>query len=192
VSGPWSRRLEVSAIVLAVAVGFALLPIAEAFAAAGLALAAGVVAAVDRHRFLIPDAASAAIALGGLAVAIGLGDRPMLDAALDAVARGLAAGLFLWTIRAVYRWLRGHDGLGLGDVGLAAAAAPWLDWWMLLPAFEAAVAAALIAVAIDALVTRRRPEAADALPFGLFLAPACWLGFLVERSPVLAALFDRS
>jgi hypothetical protein len=62
---------------------------------------------------------------------------------------------------------------------------------MLLPAFETAVVAALIAVAIDALAGRRRPEATDALPFGLFLAPACWLGFVVERSPVLAALVDR-
>lgn len=170
----------------AVGVGLWALPPHEAGFAAVLAILAAIVAAVDRRVFLIPDTANLALAVGGLALAwseAGPGEMP--TPLLDAIARGLLAGLLFWSLRAVHRVWRGFEGLGLGDVKLAAAGAPWLAWTSLVPVLELAVAAALIAVLAETLLARSRPRFDDALPFGVFLAPALWFGFLAERTGIL-------
>jgi leader peptidase (prepilin peptidase)/N-methyltransferase len=167
----------------AIATGVWLLPPVEAAFAALLAVTVAIVAAVDRRVYLIPDAAVLVLAAGGLALA-GVEAAPgeRLVAFADAVARGLLAGLFFWGLRAAHRAWRGVEGLGLGDVLLAAAGAPWLAWTSLAPVLELAVVGALVAVAIDAVRRRTGPRLDDTIPFGVFLAPALWLGFLAERT----------
>ena len=88
----------------------------------------------------------------------------------------------LWSRRAkvgaLARGLRGVEGLGLGDVKLAAVAGVWLDWADLPAAVELAAVAALATV----LYRRWRGEDLGMqarLPFGAFLAPAIWLCWLV-------------
>jgi leader peptidase (prepilin peptidase)/N-methyltransferase len=76
--------------------------------------------------------------------------------------------------RAGYRALRGFEGMGFGDVKLAAVAGVWLDWSFLPVVVEIA---ALSALAI-ALYARFRGEGFDPkarLPFGAFFAPAIWI-----------------
>jgi leader peptidase (prepilin peptidase)/N-methyltransferase len=76
--------------------------------------------------------------------------------------------------------VRGREGLGMGDVKLAGVAGAWLDWFAILIAVELAVLAAL-GVHLVRLAIRRRPlRAAGALPFGLYLAPAIWVAWLVQ------------
>jgi len=174
----------------AILAGLWVLPQPQASFAAVLALIVSVVAGVDRRVFLIPDTAVIALAAGGLALVAHEappGDWQM--PIVEAVARGLLAGLLFWSLRALHRLWRGVEGLGLGDVKLAAAGAPWLAWGSLVPVLELAVLAALVAVLIEARLARTGPRLDDSVPFGVFLAPALWLGFLAERTGVLDRLF---
>ena len=79
-----------------------------------------------------------------------------------------------------YRALRGRDGLGLGDVKLAAVAGAWLDLPALFAAIEVAALAAIGAYILNAAIKRRPLRTTAFLPFGTFLAPAIWLGWLAE------------
>jgi len=68
----------------------------------------------------------------------------------------------------------------MGDVKLAGVAGAWLDWFAILVAVELAVLAAL-GLHLARLAVRKRPlRAAGALPFGLYLAPAIWVAWLVQ------------
>jgi leader peptidase (prepilin peptidase) / N-methyltransferase len=88
---------------------------------------------------------------------------------------------FFFAFRAGYRALRGVEGMGLGDVKLAAAAGMWLDWASLPIAVEIAALSALAA----ALCARLRGDGFDPrarLPFGAFFAPAIWVCWLLIAS----------
>ena len=177
---------DVGLAVAAVAVGAWALPLPQAAFAGVLAGLVAIVAAVDRRLYIIPDTASLGLAVTGLALV--LWEAPPGDwttPLAEAVARALLAGLVFWSLRALHRAARGVEGLGLGDVKLAAAGAPWLAWTSLVPVLELAVVAALIAVVIDARARRTGPRLDDMVPFGVFLAPALWLGFLAERTGAL-------
>ena len=85
---------------------------------------------------------------------------------------------FFFAFRAGYRALRGIDGLGLGDVKLAAVAGVWLDW-ISLPLVVNIAALSAIAVL---LLGRFRGNGLDSrarLPFGTFFAPAIWICWLL-------------
>jgi len=99
----------------------------------------------------------------------------------DAVFHSVAAGGALLVLRAFYRWRAGVDGLGLGDVKLAAAGAPWLSWPLLPVMLAVAAIAALAVVALRALAVRQAINRTAPLPFGAFLAPSIWLVFVLDR-----------
>lgn len=182
---------ETVAAVLAALAGLLCLPVPQAVAGAVLAGLAAWVAAVDRRRWLIPDGAVVAMATLGIGLAVtAAAPAERLDAALDALTRAAAAGLFFWLLRALHGLWRGGEGLGFGDVGLAAAGATWLDWDALVPALEVAVGGALVVVAVAALRARRRPRGDEALPFGVFLAPAIWAAWFASQTGLLARALD--
>jgi len=81
----------------------------------------------------------------------------------------------------VHAKLTGTIGLGLGDVKLAAAGAPFLSWTALPLAVALAAAAGVLAVMTRALLRRQSPSRQSELPFGAFLAPAIWICFVFER-----------
>jgi leader peptidase (prepilin peptidase)/N-methyltransferase len=177
------------AAISAIVTGFLLLPPLEAGFAAALAVLATIVAAVDRRHLLIPDSANLALAVLGLGLTVlEAGPDETASALAEAIARGLLAGLLFWSLRAGHHVLRGGEGLGLGDVKLAAAGAPWLAWGTLVPVLELAVFGALIVVAIEAIGRRAAPRPDDMVPFGVLLAPALWIGFLAERTGLLDRL----
>ena len=81
-----------------------------------------------------------------------------------------------------YARLRGREGLGLGDVKLAAAIGAWLPLDAIPLCFALAANAALALVLFAPL--RGRPlEATARLPFGAFLCPALWLVFYASALP---------
>lgn len=146
----------------------------------------------DLERLIIPDGASASVAALGLAYAVaaplraGFGSAvASADAAAALLTGGFAFALF-WGIAAAYRRIRGHEGLGFGDVKLAGASALWLT-----PA-DATLALETAAVAGLAVLLWRRRNGVHheaALPFGAFLAPAAWLAFVA--GPVLHRVAER-
>jgi leader peptidase (prepilin peptidase)/N-methyltransferase len=145
-----------------------------------LALLMGAIALHDARRFIIPNLLNAAAFVLALAHAVALDPGAPAEQVVPALARAaLAAGVFL-AIKLGYRWARGREGLGMGDVKLAGVAGAWLDWFGILVAVELAVLAAL-GVHLARLAMRKRPlRAAGALPFGLYLAPAIWVAWLVQ------------
>lgn len=162
----------------AVAASLLLLPDARGVAGSALALLMIAIAAVDARRFIIPDELSAA-ALGlGLANVAWQADD--MTAALGAAAlRGAVLALAFWSLRALYRRLRGRDGLGLGDVKLAGVAGVWLDWSTIPVAVEIAALCALAVIGVRYLRDRRAVASTTKMPFGLFFAPAIWLAWLL-------------
>lgn len=145
-----------------------------------LGLLMALICLIDRRMFVVPDALSlSATAVGLIAAGLAGPEASFGRLAQHAMAAVLAACLFM-AIRGFYRWWRGSEGLGLGDVKLAAAAGAWvgLDWLGLT--LLLACGAALTAVMLRALAGK--PVArSTALPFGSFIAPAialAWLGQL--------------
>ena len=155
-------------------------PGARGVAGAGLACLMIAIAAIDARRFIIPDElTAAALALGLVHAAIGRPDG-IGEALAIAALRGaiMAAAFFgLW---ALYRRLRGREGIGLGDVKLAGVAGVWLDWPTIPVAVEIAALAALAVCLVRWLAFGRTISATTRLPFGLFLAPAIWIAWLGE------------
>lgn len=128
-------------------------------------------AMLDARHFWLPHRLSwiltlTGLALGGLAMrGIGL-DVSAIDRAIGAAA-GFAG---LWLIAAVYRRVRGRDGLGGGDAPMLAGIGAWIGWTALpFVLFFAAIAGLGIA-----LLRRANGErtAEMRLPLGTLLALA--------------------
>jgi leader peptidase (prepilin peptidase)/N-methyltransferase len=79
-------------------------------------------------------------------------------------------------VRRCYARIRGREGLGFGDVKLAAAVGAWLSLDAIPLCFGLAAGAALVAVMI-AHLRGRSIERTTKIPFGAFLCPALWLVF---------------
>jgi leader peptidase (prepilin peptidase)/N-methyltransferase len=173
------RRAAVLALVFAAAVASALAaPGLQGLLGGGLAVLMIAIAIIDARLFIIPDRLTLAAFALGLLYAL-LDPQPPLYAILIALARGTVVGLAFLAVRVIYLRIRGRDGIGLGDVKLAAVGGVWLDWPPMAFAVEVAALAALAAVAVRAL-RGHRISGATPLPFGLFLAPAIWIGWVFE------------
>jgi leader peptidase (prepilin peptidase) / N-methyltransferase len=146
---------------------------------AALAVTTTTIAAIDRQRFVIPDKlVLVGLTLGFLSVATG--EMKQLPAPLIYSAmRGLVMASLFFALRWAYRRLRGREGIGLGDVKLAGVAGIWLNWMALAVAVDAAALSALAVVLFQAF-SGRRVSATTVIPFGLFLAPAIWVAWLLE------------
>jgi leader peptidase (prepilin peptidase)/N-methyltransferase len=146
---------------------------------AGLALIMLTIAIADFRHLIIPNeltVAALAVAIFNAAVADA---SSVVEAVAAAVLRGLTTMLLFLALRAIYGWLRHHEGIGIGDVKLAFVAGAWLDWLMIPISIEMAALVALAAYVTRQSMTRRPLDAAVRLPFGLFFAPSIWLCWLV-------------
>jgi leader peptidase (prepilin peptidase) / N-methyltransferase len=137
------------------------------------------IAAADARSFIIPDKLTiAAFGLGLAAAAYG-GYETVTENIVAAAARGIILAFAFLAVREIYWRLRHHDGIGLGDVKLAAVAGVWLDWPLVPLAIEVAALAALVNYITRQLIFRRPLSRTAKLPFGLFFAPAIWLCWLI-------------
>ncbi len=148
----------------------------------GLALLMGAIALYDARYFILPNMLNAAALALALVHAAALEPGPAaVQVAIALLRAAVAGGLFL-AIKLGYRWARGREGLGMGDVKLAAVAGAWLDWFAILVAVEIAVLAALGLHLLRHALIRRPLRATSALPFGLYLAPAIWVAWFVQAA----------
>jgi leader peptidase (prepilin peptidase) / N-methyltransferase len=130
-------------------------------------------AAHDLKAMILPDRLNVMLAGAGVGQSLMLGLPELRDAALGSmIGGGLLGGL-----AALFRRLRGSDGLGLGDVKLVGAAGLWVGWQGVPLLLSVASTTALAFVALRA-AGQGRLERAARLPFGPFLAVgtvASWL-----------------
>jgi leader peptidase (prepilin peptidase)/N-methyltransferase len=136
------------------------------------------IAVIDYRRMIIPDELNALAFIAGLVAAGVHSEGASMAAILEAIIRaGLTFALF-FAFRACYQKLRGIEGMGFGDVKLAAVAGVWLD----LADLPIAVNIAAISALGAALYTGLRGKVFDRkarLPFGAFFAPAIWICWLL-------------
>jgi leader peptidase (prepilin peptidase) / N-methyltransferase len=159
-----------------------LVPDSRGMWGAGLAVLMVAIAAVDARLFIIPDELTAAAVLLGLAFAAVQDADIWLQALAWSLLRGAATAGVFFAVRAGYRRWRGREGIGLGDVKLAAVAGVWLDWPSIPIAIEIAAVTALGAYLVMHVGFRRAVRRTTRLPFGLFLAPAIWLAWIGDAT----------
>jgi leader peptidase (prepilin peptidase) / N-methyltransferase len=180
----WRERPFAACVIVAVAVAACAASLIAApgwpgWFGAALALTAIAIAAVDARWFIIPNELTAACFALALAYAAATDPQPLWAMGF-AVLRGAVLALLFLGLREAYRRLRGRDGLGLGDVKLAGCAGAWLSWLAMPIAIEIAALSAIAAVAVRHVAGGRPLDAALKFPFGLFLAPSIWLGWLID------------
>lgn len=135
-------------------------------------------ALLDARHYWLPDALTAALALGGLL----LGGAATGASLPDRLIGGGAGFLALALIAVAYSKLRGREGLGAGDPKLLGAIGLWTGWAALPPIV---VIASLSGIAL-ALAQRR--GAAERMPLGALLAAAAvlWSALAAWReAPIL-------
>lgn len=138
------------------------------------------IALVDARRYIIPNEFTiAALALGLLRAGVVLSDVEAHPVA-GAILRAAITVAIFWLLSIGYRYFRGREGFGFGDVKLLGVAAAWLDWPVLLVAIEGATLAALFTYLLRQWIYKRPMKGTAVLPFGTFLAPFIWVGWLIE------------
>ena len=138
------------------------------------------IALVDWRFYIIPNELTGAAVALALVRAGTVGPDADWQALAWTACRGAATAIPFLALMIGYRRWRGRDGLGLGDVKLAAVAGVWLSFVTIFVAIEFAALSALGAYFVSGYLRNRPPSATALLPFGLFLAPAIWIGWLVE------------
>jgi leader peptidase (prepilin peptidase) / N-methyltransferase len=138
------------------------------------------IAVTDNNRYIIPNELTAAAAALALLRAGTIGADADWPGVTWAALRAAAIAVPMLLLMFGYRHWRGRDGLGFGDIKLAAVAGAWLGWATIFAVIELATLSALGAYIVSGYLNKRPLKATAFLPFGLFLAPAIWIGWLIE------------
>ena len=137
------------------------------------------VCAIDGRYGIIPDSMVLALAAGG-ALSPGCGARRSFwSRGFEAALVFAAASMF----RAVYRWLRGYDGLGFGDVKFVAAGTLWIGAEGIPGLLLIAVVSALVSL----LILRAQGHelhGKQAISFGPHLAIGLWWVWVLGPQPI--------
>jgi len=172
-----SLIIGLGAAALAAAAGAWVFAPAQIAASAVLAATMGAIAAEDFRRFRAPDALNMFAAVAGLVAIVGIrsqsGSAEVVAALGSAIVGAMLCGGALFLVREAFFRLRGVDGLGMGDVKLAAAGGIWLGWELFATAVMLAAIGALAFVAARSIVEGPWPRTRR-IPFALYLAPAIW------------------
>jgi leader peptidase (prepilin peptidase) / N-methyltransferase len=133
------------------------------------------IAVIDAQSFIVPDILSLPSIVAGLLVARLLDDgsaaRPLMLEHLIAALVGAAA---FYAIRQLYYVWRKREGLGLGDVKLAAVAGAWTGIAGIAHVLLLACTLAISYVLVAHLQNLRSLRGSTAIAFGVFLAPSIW------------------
>jgi leader peptidase (prepilin peptidase)/N-methyltransferase len=152
-------------------------PAAVASVVLGVLMIAG--ADVDARTYLLPDVVTWSATVSGIIAALLLDPLDGWSAGVAALLRGLGTALILALLRHCYARLRARQGLGFGDIKLAAAVGAWLPLDVIPLCFCLASSAAIVAVTL-ARLRDGTIDSSTRLPFGAFLCPALWLIFYIS------------
>ena len=157
-------------------------PVAAAISC-GFGLAMAAIAISDARRFIVPDRLSLpAIPAGLLASGWLAAEMPAHEVMLSHLTAALTGALCLFAVREAYAALRGREGLGLGDVKLAAVAGAWTGFAGLPLVLLLACLGAVAAVLAASIRGKASVTATTAVPLGATLAPAIWLVWLAHMA----------
>ncbi|MGI9500249.1 MAG: prepilin peptidase [Geminicoccaceae bacterium] len=131
-------------------------------------------AVIDHRHLVLPDGLTLPLIPAGLAVAYMI--EPGL---LKAHIIGGAVGLLVFLgIAWLYRYLRGREGLGMGDAKLLAGAGAWLGW-PALPGVVLLAAVSALCITFLRILSGDRMAINGELPFGGHLAFSFWASWLI-------------
>ena len=127
---------------------------------------------IDLDTQFLPDDLTYPLLWLGLLVNLNGAIVPLVDAVLGAVAGYMA----LWSVNALYKLVRKHDGMGNGDFKLLAALGAWMGWGM-LPAIIllSSVVGAVIGIGMMVFGGTNRETR---IPFGPYLTGAGLIALL--------------
>jgi len=166
-------------VLAAMGITFAAVGFPRSAPGAGLAAIALAIARADGRARIIPNLANLAAAVLAL-IEASMSEAPLV-AEIDALARGASVFLAFLAFRSLFRFWRGREGMGLGDVKLAGVLGLWLDWPYIPIAVEMACLSAIAWVVALRVVFQRPFDSLAKLPFGAFLAPAVWVAWMGEN-----------
>lgn len=134
----------------------------------------GLLAMVDLLSLRLPDMLTLPLGVAGLVFGPALAGTPLIEHVIGAASGYAALSLISW----VYAWLRGRDGMGLGDAKLLAAGGAWLGWTALPNVVVLACAGGLAWAALR-MSRRGRAGLDEPIAFGLPLCAAIWASLLL-------------
>jgi leader peptidase (prepilin peptidase) / N-methyltransferase len=155
-------------------------PVAIASILLGVLMLTG--ADVDARTYLLPNVITWGATICGVSSAWFLDELNPWLATSDAILRAISAAGLLALLRWIYGSIRHREGLGLGDVKLAAAVGAWLPLEVIPLCFGLATGGALGTILWGHL-RGKRVERTMKIPFGTFLCPALWFAFYASRLP---------
>jgi leader peptidase (prepilin peptidase)/N-methyltransferase len=144
---------------------------------------------VDWRHFIVPDLLSLpAIPIGIAASAMVAPDGDWLAGVTSGLTGAFFGGGAFYFLRAAYFTARRIEGLGLGDVKLAAAAGAWLGPAALAPACLAATLSAIAGLLLHAAISGHQAlHPRRTVPFGSFIAPTImvfWMLRILSPQPL--------
>ena len=80
--------------------------------------------AIDIRTGYLPDSMTLPLLWAGAVLNLG----GTFTSLRSAVIGAMAGYLFLWAIYWLFKWLRGIEGIGFGDLKLLAALGAWMGW----------------------------------------------------------------
>ena len=141
---------------------------------------------IDQKTGYLPDDLTLPLVWIGLLVNLGGAFVPLADAVVGAAA----AYLFLWSINALFRLLRGMDGMGYGDFKLYAAVGAFLGWKLLPLVILLSSLVGIVFGSLQMFSARRGWDWKFRFHFGPYLALAgvvamLWGETILQRLPLL-------
>jgi leader peptidase (prepilin peptidase) / N-methyltransferase len=141
---------------------------------------------IDQQTGYLPDDLTLPLVWIGLLANLGGAFVPLADAVIGAAA----AYLFLWSVNAAFRLVRGIDGMGYGDFKLYAAVGAFLGWKFLPLVILLSSLVGLVFGSLQMFSARRGWDWKFRFHFGPYLALAgviamFWGPAIMQRYPVL-------
>ncbi len=131
-------------------------------------------AVIDWRNFILPDAITLPLIVGGLGmIALLNPDRLVLHLVGMVVAAVILGGLSY-----LYGLIRQREGLGQGDVKLFAAAGAWVGIDGLGTILIISTLLALLATFSLGVIEKKSPDRFQKIPFGSYLSVGLWLTWL--------------
>ena len=173
----WVHPVVEALCMIVGAVALAIAPGADGIAGALFGWLLTALAILDLRHFWLPDALTATLVVLGVCAAFaGLPPVP-----IDRLIGGLVGFTVLTLVAISYRFLRGSEGIGVGDAKLFGAIGIWFGW-QALP-FVLLIASGIgLGLAIAMKSRGMAVTATTRLPLGTLLAAAGGLWWVVSRA----------